>query len=406
MRLNAARESVGMALRSIRSSAGRSFLTTLGVLIGAGSLIALTALGNGASRAVEESLKSLGANLLIVYSGQVKGPALVRRSLSNIVPTLTAEDLKAIRGLALIRLAAPESSMNAQAKFENRNISASIVGTDWSYPEIRNFHPAVGEFFGESDVETRRMVAAIGSKVAIDLIGADLDPLGQRIRINGQPFTVVAVMQSKGNDTTDAQIFVPISSYLRSLSGGLRFAAIDVQAAGMATMREAQYAIQDELLRLHDQPSMDSADFYVANQLDVLGAAQGTANTFTILLGGIAAISLVVGGIGIMNIMLVSVTERTREIGVRMALGAKPGDVLLQLLVEAVVLSVSGGVLGIIAGVTASWAFSRFGGMAALVSAESIVLAFSFSLVTGLFFGGYPAYRASRLDPIAALRYE
>jgi putative ABC transport system permease protein len=255
-------------------------------------------------------------------------------------------------------------------------------------------------------VDTRRAVIVLGSKAAADLIGPDIDPLGERVRVNGQPFTVVGVMQSKGNDTTDNQAFVPISSFLRSLSGGNKYAAINVQASDMAIMRDAQSAIEAELLRLHGLPSMDAADFYIANQLDVLGAAQGTAGTFTLLLGGIAAISLIVGGIGIMNIMLVSVTERTREIGVRMALGAKPGDVLLQFLVEAVILSVSGGVLGIMAGVAAAWAFSRFGGMAVVVSADAVLLAFMFSLVTGLFFGGYPAFRASRLDPIEALRYE
>ncbi len=406
MKLMAVKESVGMATRSIRSNAGRSLLTTLGVLIGAGALIALTALGNGASLAVEESLQSLGSNLLLIYSGEPRGTALVRRNTSNIVPALSPEDLEAIRALDLVVLAAPESSLSAQLKYENRNVSASVVGTDVEYPAIRNYYPATGAFFESSDVETRRMVAVIGSKVALDLFGPGVDPIGERIRINSQPFTVTGVMQSKGNDTTDNQVFVPITTFLRSLSGAAKYSVINVQALDMSMMREAQASIESELLNLHKLPSMDSADFYIANQLDVLGAAQGTASTFTVLLAGIAAISLVVGGIGIMNIMLVSVTERTREIGVRMALGAKPGDVLLQFLVEAVILSVSGGVLGIAGGVAAAWGFSTIGGMAAVVSMDSVLLAFSFSLVTGLFFGGYPAYRASRLDPIEALRYE
>lgn len=402
----AIRESAGMALRSIKGNLGRSFLTILGVLIGAGSLIALTALGNGASLAVEESLRSLGSNLLIVYSGQPRGTALVRRNTSNISPTLSPADLEAIRQLPGVVMAAPESSANVQAKYENRNSAVSAVGTDQNYPLIRNALPAFGEFFDESDIESRRMVAVLGSKAAQDLFGSDIDPLGERIRLNGQPFTVIGVMQSKGNDTTDNQIYVPISTFLRSLSGGTKYQVINVQAVSMDSLRGVQTAIENEILRQHNLPSIEVADFDIANQLDVLGAAQGTAGTFTLLLAGIAAISLVVGGIGIMNIMLVSVTERTREIGVRMALGAKPGDVLLQFLTEAVILSLSGGIFGIAAGTASAWGFRYWAGMAAVVSLDSVLLAFSFSLVTGLFFGGYPAFRASRLDPIEALRYE
>jgi putative ABC transport system permease protein len=230
--------------------------------------------------------------------------------------------------------------------------------------------------------------------------------VGQKIRLNGLSYRVAGVMERKGNSTTDSSVFIPISTFKRYVSGVSKYALVNVQAASAEVMRQAQTAIEGELLRLHKLPTMDAADFYIANQLDLLNTLQGVAGTFTLLLGGIAAISLVVGGIGIMNIMLVSVTERTREIGVRMALGAKSGDIIAQFMTEAVILSVGGGLIGIALGFGASWAFSRFGGLASDVTVLSVILSFGFSVLIGLFFGGYPAYRASRLDPIQALRYE
>jgi putative ABC transport system permease protein len=249
-------------------------------------------------------------------------------------------------------------------------------------------------------------VAVIGAQVYKDLFEEGSDPLGQKIRINGIGFRILGVMEEKGSSTQDTQIFIPVSAFQRYITGSSNYAMVNIQAADLDLMRDLQRIIEDELLKLHRLPNMDTADFYIANQLDLLSTVQGVTGTFTLLLGSIAAISLIVGGIGIMNIMLVSVTERTREIGVRMALGAKSKDILGQFLTEAIILSVGGGLIGILLGVLVSWAASRFGGMASVVSIDSIILAFGFAVVTGLFFGGYPAFRASRLDPIEALRYE
>ena len=408
MKLFKFRESLVMSLRSIVSNKVRSFLTALGVMIGVAAVIALVALGNGAQKSVEESLQSLGSNLLILYSGQPKGSSLVRRNTSNIVPAITQDDLEFLRGLSseIVFLATPESSATGQVKFANKNTVATVVGTGIEYPDIRNFHPIHGEFFTDMDLKSRKPVAVIGAQVYKDLFEEGADPVGQKIRINGIGYRVTGIMEEKGSSTSDGQIFIPITAFQRYISGSDKFALVNIQAANLDNMREVQRAIEDEILKLHKLPNMDAADFYIANQLDLLATVQGVASTFTLLLGSIAAISLMVGGIGIMNIMLVSVTERTREIGVRMALGAKGGDILSQFLTEAIILSVGGGLLGIIIGLLASWAASRFGGMASVISINSIFLAFSFSVITGLFFGGYPAYRASKLDPIEALRYE
>ncbi len=408
MKLSMLKESVSMSLRSIASNKIRSFLTALGVMIGVAAVISLVALGNGARLSVQQRLQSLGSNLLILYSGQPKGQSIVRKNTSNIVPAITEDDLEFLRRLEpdLIVRSAPESTATAQVKYSNRNTVATVSGTDTGYPDVRNFRPAYGDFFSGQDVSSRRPVAVIGIQVYRDLFPDGADPLGQKIRINGIGFRVIGVMEEKGSSTSDAQIFIPISAFQRYISGSDRYAIVNMQAADTDRMRELQTLIENELLRLHRLPNMDSADFYVANQLDLLSTVEGVTGTFTLLLGSIAAISLIVGGIGIMNIMLVSVTERTREIGVRMAMGAKARDVLSQFLTEAVILSVGGGLIGVVLGVGASWASMEIAGMASMVTLDSIMLAFGFAVAIGLFFGGYPAYRASRLDPIEALRYE
>lgn len=372
------------------------------------AVIALVALGNGAQISVEQSLESLGSNLLIVYSGEPKGGSLVRRNTTSIVPTLSEDDLAMIQNLGpqLVTAATPEATETGQLKFNNVNIVATVVGTGVEYPEIRNFHPVYGDFFSQLDVDTRKAVVVIGVQVYRDLFPDGMDPVGQRIRINGINHRVVGIMEEKGDSTSDGSVFIPISTYQRYISGEREYPVINVQAASTEIMRDLQTVIENEILRLHRLPNMDTADFYIANQLDLLSTMQGVTETFTVLLASIAAISLVVGGIGIMNIMLVSVTERTREIGVRMELGAKGSDILRQFITEAIIISLIGGLVGIALGIGASWVATRFGGMAAQVSLDSVILAFGFAFVIGLFFGGYPAYRASRLDPIEALRYE
>ncbi|TVQ27932.1 MAG: FtsX-like permease family protein [Spirochaetaceae bacterium] len=401
-------ESARMSFRSIAGSPVRSGLTALGVMIGVASVISLVALGRGAQQEVAGNLQQLGSNLLMVYSGEPRGTALVRTNTSNIRPTLTQTDLEAIRdaGPDLVNLAAPASTSNAQLQFENRNAAVTVTGTTPEYPEIRNFRPVYGAFFDQSHVDARSSVVAIGMQVYRELFDAGTDPIGRTIRINGASFVVTAVMEEKGTAAQDNSVLIPISTYQRRISGDSAYAMIAVQAADSSVMRDLQAVIEENLLRLHRMPSMDGADFYVVNQLDLLATVEGVAGTFTLMLASIAGISLIVGGIGIMNIMLVSVTERTREIGVRMALGARRRDITVQFLTEAVLIAVAGGIIGIAIGIAGSWAAFRFARIASEVTITSVLMAFGFSLLVGLFFGGYPAWRASRLNPIEALRYE
>jgi putative ABC transport system permease protein len=404
---------VQIAWRAILGNPLRSSLTALGVIIGVASVIALTAIGAGSTANITKSLQSLGTNLLTVGSGnssqQRGGPqGLVR---GGGPPTLTLEDATIIRGLADVSGVAPTLQRNAQAKAGSVNINATVIGTWPDYAAVRNAAVAEGSFISQEDLSGRKRVAVIGYQVAQDLFAQAA--LGQRIRIGGISFTVIGVLPDKGNSgfsSPNSQIIVPLSTYMqrlgRSDAGAVRVQSIAVQATSKDRLETLKNSITDALAIERKQTDPAVYDFNVQNQADALASVNQITQILTLVLGGIAAISLIVGGIGIMNIMLVSVTERTREIGIRKALGAKPKDILTQFLIEAFVLSIGGGIIGIVLG----FAIALLGGQAIQIapvfSSGPVILAFGFSAAVGIFFGFYPALRAARLDPVESLRYE
>ncbi|MDR7418851.1 MAG: ABC transporter permease [Armatimonadota bacterium] len=398
--------SVRIAMRAMASNPLRSLLTMLGVIIGVGSVIAMIAIGQGARQATTQQVQALGSNLLTIFAGtpQVAGVARAEPAQS-----LTLEDADAIRQEVpgVIGVSA-EFQRQAQVVYRGENTYTRIVGVTPEYETVRNFKPVRGEFFTERDMRSRARVALLGATVANRLFG-DADPVGQQIKIRGATFTVIGVMEEKGATAffdRDDLVLVPLTTAQRRLFGVRHVNSIQVQVASEDQMTAAQDAVTELMRTRHRLGPNQENDFTVRSQADILQTLTGVAQTMTVLLGGIAAVSLVVGGIGIMNIMLVSVTERTREIGIRKAVGARRRDILLQFLVESVALSVTGGVIGIAIGVLGSRLITQFAGWATLLSPQAIVLAFAFALAVGVFFGLYPAQRAAKLDPIEALRHE
>lgn len=409
-------ESLRVALRSLAANKLRSALTMLGMIIGVGAVIALMSVGKGAQAMITSQIQGMGTNLLFVTPGNQSQGGV--RMGQGSAPTLTLEDAEAIGDPANVPAAAavaPESMMFAQVVAGPQNTSTRVVGTTPSYEEVRNFHVADGEFIGRQHLDARSTVAVLGSNVALDLFG-EMNPVGQTIRINRANFRVIGVMETKGSQAMGNQddiIIVPITTLLQKLNrqravrGGQNINTVYVQAASENLMNDAVQQIGALLRQRHRVPQ---DDFTVRSQEDLLSMASMITGTMTILLGSIAGISLVVGGIGIMNIMLVSVTERTREIGIRKAVGAKRRDILMQFLIEATVVSLVGGAMGILVGTGLSALISRIdlGGqtMNTMVSADAVVLAVGVSAAIGIFFGIYPATRAASLHPIEALRYE
>lgn len=400
--------SVRIALRALAANPLRSLLTTLGVIIGVGAVVTTVGIGAGARSSVEEQLTALGTNLLTVLPGRVAGPGGIGFGLGT-VQTLTWEDAQAIHAaLPDVEAVAAEFSRPAQVVAGPYNDTTNISGVTPSFVEVRNWRPVEGAFFGELEMRTRARVAVIGQTVRETLF-PDRDPVGQPIRINRVLFTVIGVMERKGSTgfgDRDDVVFVPLSTAQQRLFGVDHVRAVYVKVRDASRMDAVAAQVESLLRTRHRIREDQESDFVVRNQAEVVQAFTGVTQTITLLLGAIAAVSLVVGGIGIMNIMLVSVTERTREIGIRKAVGATPQDILLQFLVESVLLSVGGGLLGVGVALLATRAISGFAGWMTVVTPGAVVLAFGFAVAVGLFFGLYPAYRAARLDPIAALRYE
>ena len=400
---------IRIALRALARNKMRSSLTMLGIIIGVGAVIAMVSVGQGAQQQAQQQIAAMGSNMLFVGSGTVTRGGM--RMGSGATKTLIYEDMLAIlRECPAVKAAAPGSQSSAQVVYGNDNWATQINGTEPQYFDIRTWPFQEGSSFTQGDVDMAANVAVIGETVRKNLFGGT-DPIGETIRISNLPFKVVGVLVPKGTSAAMGQdqddiILVPITTLQKKITGQNWLRWIMVSAVS----REASYTAQQQITSLlrdrHRIRSSQDDDFMVRNLADVADLADQQARLFTVLLASIASISLIVGGIGIMNIMLVSVTERTREIGIRMAIGATEGDVQQQFLIEAVVLSLVGGAVGITSGVGASYLITQTLGWPVLVSPMAIVAAVVFSMAVGIFFGFYPARKAARMDPIEALRYE
>jgi putative ABC transport system permease protein len=388
----------------------RSGLTILGIVIGIASVVALTAIGRGAQGSIQSSIQSIGSNLLIVMPGSQRGVGQQVSGGRGNAQTLKLEDSAAIGQLDGIKAVAPEVTRSYQIAYKGSNTNTRVDGTVPEYPSVRNVEVAEGSFFSSGQVSSASKVAVIGPTTRDDLFGVDsTDAVGSTIRINKMEFKVIGVTKAKGGSgfsNQDDVIFVPVTTAQRFLSGNEYVNTISVSVADAAGMTAAQQAVTQLLLDRHKIGDPTLADFSVLNQSDIVAAASSVTGIFTTLLASIAGISLLVGGIGIMNMMLTNVTERTREIGLRKAIGAERKDISRQFLAEAVMLTFVGGGVGIALGWLIAWATTKFASIAAEVTLPSVALAFGVSAGIGILFGWYPARRASSLNPIEALRYE
>jgi putative ABC transport system permease protein len=389
----------------------RTFLTMLGMVIGVGAVILMMAIGEGAQQSIKRSIDSMGSNLFVILSGSSSTSG--SRSGSGNSSALNINDANAVGDLEDIAAIAPISTGNAQVIFSGSNWNTSIIGTSPTYFSIRGWNVDSGELFSDADIRSANRVALIGKTVAENLFGDDIDPIGKTIRIKKSPFMILGVLESKGQSfdgrDQDDTIIVPITTAQRKLFGNQipgSVRMIMAQAKSEKYMGVAEDAINDLIRQRHNIRENAESDFSVRNLTAMAKTASDTAKTMSMLLGAIASISLLVGGIGIMNIMLVSVTERTREIGIRMAIGAREKDILLQFLLEACVISIVGCVIGVALGLGGALLVKKIVGAEILISMQSIVLAFSVAASVGVFFGYYPASKAAKLHPIEALRYQ
>ena len=389
----------------------RTFLTMLGMVIGVGAVVLMMAIGEGAQQSIKRSIDSMGSNLFVILSGSSSTSG--SRSASGNSSALNMNDATAIGDLDDIGAFAPISVGNAQIIYAGNNSNTPIVGTTPSYFSIRRWDVESGELFSDADVRSANRVALVGKTVVENLFGDDIDPIGKTIRIKNSPFLILGVLEGKGQSfdgrDQDDTIIVPITTAQRKLFGNQipgSVRMIMAQAKSEKYMGVAEDGINDLIRQRHNIRENTESDFSVRNLTAMAKTASDTAKTMSMLLGAIASISLLVGGIGIMNIMLVSVTERTREIGIRMAIGAREKDILLQFLLEACVISIVGCVIGVGLGLGGALLVKKMVGAEILISMQSIVLAFSVAASIGVFFGYYPASKAAKLHPIEALRYQ
>lgn len=400
-----------IALRAIRANKMRSTLTSLGIIIGVAAVIIMLAIGHGAQISIQEDMKTMGSNLIIIRSGSsTSGGA---RGGRGSLPTMKAGDGNAIQEkISKIRLAAPVLEQTNQVVYGNANWATSITGTDNRYFELKEWALDYGRSFSDSDVKNASKVAVLGRTVVTELFG-DVDPIGKTVRIKGLPFTVIGVLEKRGENgmgmDQDDGVYIPITTAQKKVIGITFPDQVNVVML-QAVDAESTYSAQEDIRRLlrqrHNLGTNKDDDFIIMNLTQMQEMMESSTRIMTILLGSIASISLIVGGIGIMNIMLVSVTERTREIGIRMAIGAKSWDIRMQFLTEAVVLSLIGGIIGIISGFAGVELIKIFSNFKAQISILYVIVPFCFSGLVGILFGFYPAYKASLLNPINALRYE
>jgi len=396
-----------IAFKALNRNKMRSTLTMLGVIIGVGAVIAMIGIAHGAKASTEEAIKRLGTNVLFVFPGSVTRGGV--RSGFGTITTLTGDDAEAIqKECPAVALVSPGTRTTAQVVYANQNWFTAISGVGPMYQQIRDWTVESGRFITPQDVNAVAKVAVVGRTVVENLFNGG-DPLGQTIRIKKVPFMVVGVLSPKGQVSGQDQddiILIPYTTAQKRVMGITYINNILLSAVNEQAVEEAQAQVTELLRKRHRiQPGQEN-DFSIRSQMETAAAAEESSRVMTLLLGSIASVSLIVGGIGIMNIMLVSVTERTREIGIRMAVGAQEKDILLQFLIEAFVLSLMGGLLGIGVGILSARLISYFAGWPTLISPASVIVSFIFAGLVGIFFGLYPAKKASRLDPIEALRYE
>ena len=402
------KESVSIAIAALLSNKLRSILTMLGIIIGVGAVIAMISIGMGVRQNVTNSIASLGSNMLIVTPGSANKGGV--RSAAGSNQSLKLDDAEAIqKRIKDIDYVAPTVNSSYQVVYGNQNWNTSVYGVTPDYMKIRSLTVASGSFITNADDNSRNRVAVIGSTVATNLFGTK-NPVGSNIRIHNQPFKVIGVLESKGQSSMgsdqDDVVLVPLKTAQERLMGITYIRSINIQVTNTNDMDAVQEQVETLLRQRHHIRTGEDDDFNVRNLTSIMETMSSTTTMLTLFLGSIAAISLLVGGIGIMNIMMVSVTERTREIGIRKALGATFKDIMTQFLIESVVIGVAGGLLGVFFGVSISLLISHFSTFTTYITAAPIILSFTFSVGTGLFFGIYPAKKAARLDPIEALRYE